>query len=242
MGLFLRSDAAITTPLAGTPTYADTLTAMLYDYDPDTLATADGAGVPSWASSRGIGSGGTLNKGTTGPTILYSAGLNGHKAVVFNGTSAWMETGALAPIPKAPLTLATVFRYASTAAIQRVYGAGTSTDSYNLRIEVDGHVALEVSTAGVVTRIEGPTLTAATFYTVVAVVDGANSSLSVNGTMTKGTLGAVTTASPFRFGTNSTHATHWFFGRIGRHIAYSRALNATDIKGLTANLRAAYAI
>lgn len=242
MGMFLRSDAAITNPLPNTPAYADTLTGLLYDYNPDTLATADTAGVTAWASSRGAGGGGTLNKGTNGPTILYSAGLNGHKAVVFNGTSAWMETGALNPVPKSPLTLVTVFRYASTGAVQRVYGAGTASDFYSLRVETTGRIRLETTTGGTGLGIDGPILTAGTYYAVVAVIDGANSSITVNGSTTKGTLGAVTTGSPFRLGTNTTKTTHWFFGRIGRHLTYGRALNATDISGVTAIMRETYAL
>ncbi len=223
----------------------DVDTPPAFRWNADNIPGAHLASITSWKNT-GTAAGGDMTSFSTNPPDIMTAqnsGINGHRAALFTYTDQnWAETGAISGM-EGPMTVVLVARYASEGGnTQRIFGAGGAND-YLTVLMSGGSVAAQSAVGGVLTSLTGPALAASQFTVIVAVFNGAASSVTVNGQTTTGNLGpALPSLTPARFGTNASRSTHYFYGRLGLCEVHKRAFNAAEVAAMTARLRADYMV
>lgn len=228
---------------AGWPTIevADITSGLFVHYNSDDLSGVGANGeVTYWPSRTSIGN---LVLSSASKPLWRDLG-NGQSNVSFISTaSQWLHSEPLLVPRSGPVTFALVFRCtpAGTSLLRHrflttsVSGAGWFGISY---IQETNVVVAETNGSGDLRVPLAPT----DYAVAVAVFDGANSSLTVNGMTAKGTLNTVSSVvSAIRMGSNSS-GSQTANGRIAELRGYGRALNPPEVQALTAELRSTHRI
>lgn len=238
----VRIPGAFTLP-SGWPrvNVADTLTGLLAHYvASDLKGLAHLAPVTHWASRTGA-----ANLTKASPTAPHYRLTGDVSSVSFNQSqSNWLHSEPLAAPHPGPTTLAAVFHYSQPAPVisnrQCIVNTRGKTANYFLLSAHGNSGRVSLGTASGDTIFADMPVSLA--GVVVAVCDGANSSLTVNGLtvggtvdMSTGELGAVLLGS--NSGGSQNHN-----GQTREVRAYNRALTATEVQALTAELRTTHGI
>lgn len=220
---------------------ADTLTGLLAHYvASDLKGLAHLAPVTRWASRTGI-----ANLTKASPTAPHYRVTGDVKAVSFNQSQAnWIHSNPILKPHAGASTFAAVFHYSQPGTVisnrQCIINTRGESPNYFLLSAHGNSGRVSLGTAAGDTIFADMPLSVAAV--VVAVCDGANSSLSVNGVTVGGTVGMPTgELGAILLGSNSAGGqTH--NGQIREVRAYTRALSTTEVQALTAELRAEHGI
>lgn len=205
---------ATTSPVTLTTSGANTISW----YKADTLSQATGSAITTWNDSSGNG----YNMAAVGSTITYVASAQNSKpAVRFTGASGSYLNNASLPSTPQPVTMFVAMKQAAN---------GTGNQS----IYTPKNSAMFISSAqqlGVYAgnAVYGPTYVPTAAHIAEVVMNGASSTLSVNGaTPTAANAGTNTLGAGANVGTNDVHGAEFFNGDIYEIVFVSGALNSTD--------------
>ena len=151
----------------------------------------------TWANAPGLPSHDAISGGATGLDSPVCALVGTKKAVQFDGTGAGLIASFSLP---QPFTLCFLMRAATLADGPLIDAAEGQSPRPNIGMNTAGDVTMN---AGGTPIIASAVLTAGTWANVVAVFDGANSSLTVNGSEFTGSVGAAGFATGLTFGANN---------------------------------------
>lgn len=231
------------------PALPDISTGLLQRWTFDGLGLADGdpvASVPSAGGSRGVPLADPHGTVTRRPTITLGAQA-GHDALTFvGGSQQYLRTSPLYAAEartQQPATKVVVFRRSATAAGTLMSG-GVDSVGKGMSVEVTS-TGLARSTAvdgGAALTSSAPYDTG--WHVLVAVFDGANSRIHVDGTVNTGTIVAAPNGIDPRdtIGTNVAATASFFSGQVLEVRIYGRALNPADAEALIASLRSSYSL
>lgn len=150
----------------------------------------------------------------------------------------WLHSEPILRPRTGPVTIIAAMRFAPYGTGQTRHRVITTSAAgsgwYGISaIQESNVITMETQNAG---EIRG-TLPADTYAVVVAVYDGANSSLTINGISTTGTINTTSSqVAAVRLASNSS-GTQPLNGRIFEARLYDRAFNAAEIRSITAELR-----
>jgi hypothetical protein len=218
-----QSAAATATPIEAAYDFT-TDSALISYYDSDSLsALAGGANVATWTRTAGAESV-ALARSTASqqPKMSASAVVGAHRGLVFDGVDDNFAI-TYATARTQPLTVLAIGQ------IQNATGTLVA-GPVNLRANIDGSGMALVSgpAAASPAAIYVPIATGTAWRKFGAVVNGASSSLSVDGTRVTGTLPTDTKIDVLRVGLNSD-GSGFLNGGIVRLVVIGRALSQAEV-------------
>lgn len=251
--LIFRSSATLSNPGDGPilPPPPDITTGLLWRHQADTLALANGAAVPTWASSEGSRVA-TLNGSATDTTRhprYKTNAVGGHASVTFDAVA--LQGLGTSDLPGndvgMPYTAYVVGKFTNDG----TFVSGWGVPYLSIRGQSFGRVAggagnstTELISAGNVDA-PGPFADGA-FHIAVVVYNGATSAIYVdNREPITGNLGVPNTNARLvgmRMGTGPGGNTHYLAGEMAEHGGFGRALSAIDVTALIASLRTKYSL
>lgn len=220
---------------------ADTLTGLIAHHSAKDLAHLGDTGlINNWPSRTGVGN---LIEASPTPPNWRDWGAN--VSASFNQSQAnWMRSADLLKPYTGPVTIATVFRYSIPSPVvsdrQRVVNTrGEAPEFCSISaFGSTGRVTIETQGTGSIFA----DMPISTPCAVVAVFNGAQSSITINGVTTTGALDAAPGAvGGIQLGSNSSGG-QTLNGRLYENRIYARAFTTAEIQALTAELRAEHSI
>lgn len=231
------------------PPLPDITTAMLQRWTFDGLGLADGtpvASVPSAGGSRNVALADPHATVTRRPTITIDA-QHGHDALTFDGAQQqYLRTVPLYPTEQRtqqPATKVVVFRRSATTGGLLMSG-GVDGVGKGMSVEVTSTSLARMSAVDGGASIASSAPYDTGWHVLVAVFDGANSRIHIDGTVNTGTVTAAPNGLDPRdtIGTNVAATASFFSGQVLEVRIYGRALNPTDAEALIASLSQHYGL
>jgi hypothetical protein len=233
---FLRSIAPSTPAPPPPPPYDLTAdTALLADYDAETLGLANGAVVASWSPSAGAETAPLAQADAAYQPVYETAALNGNPVVSFTGD--YLDTGAWAQQHQTPLTVFYVAQF-DPATLGTLYGGRNGV-----------YVAAGMS-AGILGFLSAGTANvevpiAAGWHVFCAVYNGAASKFYVDTlTPVTGTTGTGASAAlpGLKIGATSSGTTGNLTGKVARAAVVGRAITEQEAVEAMQALATKYAL